>query len=185
MPRIEIKSIPAGQEVIFRNVLNYVAKDDRCFQGYIGASKLCMPAERKEIVDNIQKQIQQLRVFYGKTDKRLGLHCIIAFSKEEMEYLTPWKVLEIGYYISETEFAECMTYFAVHDHTELLHLDMLVIPIKVCTGKMYGCPRAGWSGIELRLREYLLDNMPESAVGGFQTAFEKYRISDEYNDRKD
>lgn len=174
MPRVEVKSISAGQNQIFRNVLNYVAKDTRCIQGYIGAANLYLPRNRNEVVSSIKAQIENMRRFYGQGSTRLGLHCIVAFSEEEAAYLTLLQALEIGYFISETEFAECMTYFAVHDHTGLLHIDMLVIPINVRKGYMYGCGKGGWHAIVFRIQRHLLNYMPESAIGDFQMAFEKY-----------
>lgn len=173
MPRIEIKSIPEGQYPYYENVLNYVSKKDRCVQGYLGATNLYLPQKRRDLIPTLQEEIQRLREFYGQGDRRLGIHFIVNFSPEELSYLSPKQVLEIGYYIAQTEFADCMTYFAVHDHTDLLHLDMLIIPINIHTGRMYSCGRAGWSGIETRLQKYLLNYMPESAVGEFQTAFTK------------
>lgn len=173
MPRIEIKSISEGLYSYYENTLNYVAKKDRCRQGYLGAVNIYLPQKRKDLIPTIREEIRRLREFYGQEDRRLGIHFIVNFSSEELVYLSPIQVLEIGYHIAQTEFTDCMTYFAVHDHTSLLHLDMLIIPINIHTGKMYSCGRAGWSGIETRLQKYLVNYMPESMVGEFQTAFTK------------
>ena len=76
-----------------------------------------------------------MKTFYGKEECRLGLHFEINFAPEELKYLDEWKILGIGYWISETELSDCMTYFAVHDHSEHLHLGMLINPIYISVGK--------------------------------------------------
>lgn len=173
MPRLEIKSIQEGQDTYLRNVLNYVAKWNKCNQGYLGAANLYLPQKKKELIPTIQQQNQELREFYRQENKRLGIHFIVAFSPEEAAYLTHMYVLQIGYFLAQTEFAEYMAYFAVHDHTELLHLDMLINPINIHTGLMFGCNRSGWYGIGSRLQEHLLRYMPEGAIRELQVTFSK------------
>lgn len=174
MPRITVKSIPKNKPWIYENVLNYVAKPDKCNQGYISATELLLPHTREEIVPMIGMQIETARTFYGKNENRLGMHVIIEFSPDELKYLSMLQILAIGHHIAQTEFVGCMTYFAVHDHTENLHLDMLLIPINIREGIMYGCNRAGWNGIETRLLTYLKNFMPEEAVSGFQVSYQEY-----------
>lgn len=64
-----------------------------------------------------------------------------------------------------------MTYFAVHDHTPRLHLDMLIFPVNIHTGRMYACQKLGWNAIELRLQKHLLNYMPQDAIGKFQVCY--------------
>lgn len=171
MPRIEIKSIKAGNYAYYYNTLNYVAKNDRCIQGYISAANLLLPQKRSELVPCISQQVSNARMHYGQEDKRLGIHCVVNFSSEELEYLTAIQILEIGHYLSMTEFPDCMTYFAVHDHSDKLHLDMLIFPLNIHNGRMYGCQKKGWNAIEIRLQKYLLNYMPAEVVGKFQVAY--------------
>lgn len=174
MPRIEVKSIKSDQYMIYKNVLNYVAKDDRCIKGFLGATNLLLTQKRSQLNFAISEQVNQARKFYGQEDRRLGIHVIIAFSEEEVKYLNHMKILEIAYHVANTEFSGCMTYFAVHDHTEHLHIDMLVFPLNIHTGRMYGCQREGWNAIEIRLQDYLQKYMPEEAIGGFQVNYSSY-----------
>lgn len=89
MPRIEVNTIKAGNYAYYFNVLNYVAKDDKCIQGYIGASNLLLPNKRSDIVKYVSHQVEMARMHYGQDDRRLGLHCIFEFTPGELEYLSP------------------------------------------------------------------------------------------------
>lgn len=171
MPRINVKNIEANNYAYYKNALEYVARPDRCSSGYISATELYLPTERKYLVSTVDHQIQKVREYYYKTDKRLGLHLEINFSAEELKYLSARHLLLIGHHVATTEFPRCMTYFAVHDHTNLLHLDMLLVPINVQTGLMYGCNNHGWNAIEMRLRDYLHNFMPEETIGGHQVSY--------------
>lgn len=173
MPRIEVKSIPAGNYAYFYNAIDYVARKDRCACKCIGATNLMLPDKRNKLNSFIESQVTESRAYFKQEDRRLGIRFVINFSEIELKYLNERVILEIGYHVAMTEFAGCMTYFAVHDHSDSLHLDMLIFPLDIRTGKMYGCNRAGWSAIETRLIEYLKNYMPVDAVGGFQTAFTK------------
>ena len=173
MPRIEVKSIPAGNYAYFYNAIDYVARTDKSGCQCIGATNLFLVDKRKELESSIEAQVTEVREYFKQGNRRLGIRFVINFSDTELKYLNERMVLEIGYHVAMTEFAGCMTYFAVHDHTDLLHLDMLIFPVDIRTGKMYGCNIAGWSAIEARLIEYLKNYMPVDAVGGFQTAFTK------------
>ena len=64
-------------------------------------------------------------------------------------------ILQIAYYLAETEHKGCLTYFAVHDNVKCLHIDMLIVPIVLYTGNMYGCNKPGWIKIACNLKEYL------------------------------
>lgn len=159
MPRISIKSV--NSMVHYFNTINYVAKGDKCSQPMIGACNAYLPMMKHDIVPAIREQFDTAREFYGKKECRPGIHFEINFSPEELKYLDRKKILECGYWISETQFTGCMTYFAVHDHSEYMHLDMLINPINIYTGNMYGCNRSGWNAIMNsfidHLKVYILD----------------------------
>lgn len=171
MPRIDVKTIGSAEYAYFNNCINYVAKADHCIKGYIGATNWYLSPYREEHVPLLMKHIENIRNFYGKHDTRLGIHVVVTFSPEEQAYLSRKSVLEIGYYLAQSEFTNCMTYFAVHDNTELIHIDMLIIPIDVYTGKMYACGKAGWNCIELKLKAFLQNYIPKSMIGSFQVAY--------------
>lgn len=171
MPRIDVVSIKKENYVYFENCLNYIAKEDHCIEGYIGATHIYLPMDRNMHVPFIRTQVSTMRSFYQKQNNRLGLHITINFSPEEQGFLNKGMMLQIAYHLAETEFPSCMTYFAVHDNVDLNHIHMLIIPINVYTGYMYGCGKAGWNTIEDKLRKLLKTIMPESVVGGFQVAY--------------
>ena len=171
MPRIDVKKIESKDYNYFDNCINYVAKEGHCINGFIGGTHWYLPPDRNKHVSALMTHIQTIREFYGKYDTRLGIHVVVTFSPEEVIFLNRRSVLEIGYYLAQTEFTNCMTYFAVHDHTDLLHLDMLIIPIDVYTGNMYGCGKAGWNCIMAKLKMFLHNYMPESVMGSFQVAY--------------
>lgn len=174
MPRITVKGIGAEEIKIYNNVANYVSRHDKSIQGLIGATHLYLGEKRNRDISLILQQMLSYRQFYNQVGKRLGIHVIIEFSSEENKYLTSERMLQIGYHIAETEFIGCPTYFAVHDHGAQLHLDMLLIPMDVYTGLMYGCDKSGWRRIEINLIQYLKGIMPEECVGGIQVSFGKY-----------
>ena len=174
MPRINVNTITKGRMDYFMNTINYVARKDRCTEGYLGATNLYLPPKRSDLVPVIMYQIKGLWEFFNKHDVRLGLHVEINLAPSELEYLSKMQVLQIEYFVANAVCADCMTYFSVHDHSELLHIDMLVILIHLDTGLMYGCNKAGWHAIEGRLMEYLQNFMPESAVGEFQVSFDQH-----------
>lgn len=171
MPRIDVKTIEEGNYVYFENCVNYVASAGHCIKGYIGATNMYLPHDRSDHLKAIGLQIEHARSFFRKNNRRLGIHIVFTFSPEETSYLSRRTLLSIAYYIAETKFAGCMTYFAVHDNTELLHIDMLLISINMNTGNMYACSKQGWNKIALNLQSYLKTIMPEDAVGGIQVAY--------------
>lgn len=181
MPRIEVKSIQAGNYAYYHNALAYVARKDKCACKCIGATNLMLPNKRKELEPYIESQVREAREFFKQEDRRLGIRFVINFSESELKYLNERQILGIGYHVAITEFAGCMTYFAVHDHSDSLHLDMLIFPLDITNGRMYGCNRAGWSAIEARLMKYLENFMPVEAVGLFQTAFAKNKSQYRYS----
>lgn len=169
MPRLSIKSVT--EKPHYTNTIKYVANREKCSQPIIGASNVYLPMERKDIVPAIREQFDAVKTFYGKEDCRLGIHFEINLSPEELKYLDAWKILQMGYWISETEFSDCMTYFAVHDHSDYMHLDMLINPINIYNGNMYGCSKAGWNAIGKQLNEYMKNYIPEEKIGKLQIAF--------------
>lgn len=173
MPRICIKSIKENNWSYYDNVLNYVAKKDKCAEPMIGACNVYMPINRKEIVPVIRMQFNEVKHFYEQENHRLGIHFEINFSPEELRYLDRKKILEIGYWISETQFKNHMTYFAVHDHSECLHLDMLINTVNILTGNMYGCGNAGWNAVANEIHEHLKLYVPDETIISRQITFPK------------
>ena len=169
MPRLNVKRIVEIPH--YTNTINYVAKKDKCSKPMYGAYNAYLPMNRSDIVPAIREQFDAAKTFYGKENRRPGIHFEINFAPEELEYLDPHKILTIGYWISETEFTDCMTYFAVHDHTKLWHLDMLINPVLITEGNMYGCNNVGWYGIGSRLCEHLKYYMPEDKIRDLQVSF--------------
>lgn len=171
MPRIDVKSITANNIQYFNNGVKYIAKKDKCDGKHIGATNLYLPEKRKDLERTVKLQMEDIRNHYNKENKRLGIHAVFAFSQEEDQYLTEKQALEIAYRIAEREFQYCPTYFSVHNHTETKHIDMLILPINLQTGNMYGCNRRGWNAIESRLIQDLENFVPKACIGGHQVAY--------------
>ena len=169
MPRISVKTI--SEMAHYVNTIKYVAKKDKCIKPLCGACNVYLPMKRSEIVPVIREQFDMSKDFYGKEEFRLGIHFEINFAPSELTYMDPWTILKVGYWISETEFNGCQTYFAVHDHSKWMHLDMIINPVNIYTGKMYGCGKGGWNAIGYRLCEYLKNFMPEECVNELQIVY--------------
>ena len=58
-----------------------------------------------------------------------------------------------------------MTYFAVHNHTELFHLDMLVFPVNMMNGEIISYGKHSWYYMVSQLAEYLKAFVPIEKVG--------------------
>jgi hypothetical protein len=121
----------------------------------------------EEIVD---RQLWTLRKYHGK-DNRYALHVILAFAPSESKYLDHTKALEIGYYLAQTEFTNCMCYFGVHDHScyegtnqLYLHIDMMLVPFDIFNGKSYDCGKPGWIKIIYDVAAYLQKYVPVSEI---------------------
>ena len=165
MCRIDVRNIMSGNYQYYDNVLKYIAREDHCTNCNIGAAHVLFPQKKKDLLSALRYQIDAVRTFYGKEDNRLGIHLTIAFSADELAFLDADKILDIGYYLSINEFTNCITFFGVHDNTALLHLHMLIIPINIKLGTMYGCNKQGWYAIEKRLRIYMTKYIPEVVLG--------------------
>lgn len=173
MPRIDVKAIGKDNYAYKKNTINYVARNDHCIEGYIGATNLLLDKNRNKNATEVLKQMEEAREFYNQTDTRQGLHVVFTFSPKEAEHLTKKDALKLAYEVAETEFEGCMTYFAVHDNTSLIHIDMLVDPLNVYTGKMYGCHKAGWWSIGNRFIERMKLYVPEEDIGELQIPYGK------------
>lgn len=169
MPRISVKRI--NEKAHYNNTIRYVAKKEKCNKPMYGACNAYLPMKRSDMVTAIREQFDMSKVFYGKEDFRRGIHFEINFAPKELEYLDSQKILMIGYWISEMGFNGCQTYFAVHDHSDWLHLDMMINPVNIYTGMMYGCGKGGWNAIGYSLCEYLKNFMPEECIGELQVVY--------------
>lgn len=171
MPRISVLGVNEGNFSYIENTSKYVAREDKCLDGYIGATNVYLPNNRKKIAGSIVSQMMNVREFHSQMDSRLGIHVIFAFSPDECKYITKADLLSIGYHIAETEFSDCITYFAVHDHTDNLHIDMLIDTVKITDGKMYGCNLAGWRAVGNHLIQTLEEYIPKDKISPVQVSF--------------
>lgn len=170
MPRLQILTKEKPRS--FFNTLNYVARPDKCQQGCYGMTNVYNdPSLSPETV--IENAAWTLRDKYGKIDQRYAMHEILTFSPEECKYLDHKKVLEIGYHMAESAFPDCISFFAVHDHSNLLHLDLMVIPIDLHTGSNYDCGSAGAYHICSDVTSYLEKYVPKDKISKTRIAFGK------------
>lgn len=173
MCRLEVKAIEAGNTKYFENVCNYIAKDCKCEKGYIGATNAYLPTNRSIMVEEISSQMNNDRIYHHQENSRLGLHLTVAFAPSECKSLNRRTILNIGYQLAEKEFPDCTTYFAVHDHSENLHLHMLVGTVKHSDGRMYACGPRGWRSIGHSVADFLKEYVPEEDIAELQFATPK------------
>lgn len=97
----------------------------------------------------------------------------LEFLPSECIYLDAQKIIRIGYQFPCMEFPNCITYFGVHDHSEYLHLDMLLLPIDIYTGNSYGYSQNAWYKFGYDIRELMLQYMPEENISNVQTLYDR------------
>lgn len=162
MPRMQVIMVKSIQHLY--SVVPYVAKSDKCMnQQYVGMCNMLMGE------DNISALLKVNQFLHNDFNKghteRQGIHLIIEFSPEECQFLNQQMILQIGYWMAGTYFTNYVTYFAVHDHTAKLHLDMLVFPVNMITGEIINYGKSTWYDMASQLAEYLKIIIPEEKVG--------------------
>lgn len=162
MPRIQIITVKSVQHL--QAVVLYVARSDKCMNHqYIGMCNMLMGEDNES---ELLKVDQFLHNDFNKCHaKRRGIHLIIEFSPEECQFLNQQVILQIGYWLSATYFANHVTYFAVHNHTELFHLDMLVFPVNMMNGEIINYGKPAWYYMVSQLEEYLKAFVPIEKIG--------------------
>ncbi|MFR0900135.1 MAG: hypothetical protein ACLSG4_11835 [Anaerobutyricum sp.] len=169
MPNLQVVNQVKHDFVAYNNLLYYVARPDRCRNRMIGMTNVFF--DFSEAPKNlVNKQVQRFREYHS-VNSRYAIHIIVCFSPDEVEYLSCNRVLEIGYFLAETEFKDCICFFAVHDHSTYegtnkvyLHLDFMLIPFSIYDGRGYDCGKAGWYKIANDIKEYLKKFMPSSVI---------------------
>ena len=162
MPRIQIITVKNVEHL--KSVVQYVARSDKCMnQQYVGLCNMLIGEDNESV---LWKMDQFLHNEFNKCHtKRRGIHLIIEFSPEECQFLNQQVILQIGYWLTAMYFANYVTYFAVHDHTELFHLDMLVFPVNMITGEIINYGKPTWYYMVSQLAEYLKGFVPIEKIG--------------------
>lgn len=169
MPHLQVVNQVKHNSVAYRNLLNYIARPDKCRNRIIGMTNVLLDFQKtpENLVDD---QVQRFREYHA-VSCRYALHIIVEFSPEEARYLDYNKVLEIGYFLAETEFTNCICYFAVHDHSTYkgtnqvyLHLDFMLIPFNIYDGRGYNCGKSGWFKIANDIKEFMKKYVPPSYI---------------------
>lgn len=155
--------------VAYYNLLNYVRNYDKCQNRYYGTSNVLLLPNRavEESVDFTANKIRKITY----CDVKLAVHLIVEFAPSELEYLDHKKILEAGYFISVYEMPECITFFAVHDHSKHLHLDMMIFPYSIYNGKAYHISKKSFYKIGADIQRYLLKYIPQEKMSKVQTIY--------------
>ena len=167
--RIQFISRVDHNETAYMNLLNYIRHPDKCTGGIFGATNVFIDPNA-----SIEQSVYMTAEYIRKRqscDTKLAVHLIIEFSPSELEYLDENKILETGYVISQLDMAECITFFGVHDHSEHLHLDMMICPYSIYTGKAWHLSKSFLWKIGLDIKEHLIHYMPEEAISKLQTVW--------------
>lgn len=102
MPNLQVVNQVKHDFVAYNNLLYYVARPDRCRNRMIGMTNVFF--DFSEAPKNlVNKQVQRFREYHS-VNSRYAIHIIVCFSPDEVEYLSCNRVLEIGYFLAETEF---------------------------------------------------------------------------------
>ena len=169
MPQLQVVNNVKQNLTAYYNLLNYVARPDKCRNGYYGMTNVYLnPNCNPEML--VDHQNFELRDFHGKNN-RFALHVIVQFAPSESKHLDHQKVLDIAYYIAEHEFPYCICFFGVHDHScyngtdqLFLHIDMMILPFHIITGEGYDCGKPGWFKIGADVASYLQRYVPKEDI---------------------
>ena len=146
MPILQIVDTIRYDTKALYNVINYVAREDKCQCRCIGATNIYL--DQSDIVNTINDHFMKLWEYHCKTKGKFAQHLIIELAPSEVKYLTADSVLCLAYRFAQKEFPNLICYFAVHDHAlyhdehnNLLprfHIDMIVFLLDIFSGRIAG-----------------------------------------------
>ncbi len=167
--RMQLLDRVKKNEKAYYNLLHYVRGYEKCRKGYFGTSNVCV-FPNATVEESVHYTAQKVReITYCNV--KLAMHLIIQFAPSELVYLDHSKVLEIGYFISLYDMPECITFFAVHDHSEHLHLDMMIFPYSIYDGKAYHISKKSLYKIGMDIQKYLLKYVPQKNISQIQPVY--------------
>lgn len=94
----------------FRNLVLYAANGKTGGENECGAQGVLLGD-----ADSMYSQMEEVKKYFRKEDKRQVLHYVLSFSMEEMKYIGTGEALEIGYRVAGYFFTGWQTVFWVHD----------------------------------------------------------------------
>lgn len=170
MPHLQVIEFKKDERKAYRNVLHYVAREDKCRGGIYGMTNVYNDTSRNSY-ENVEEMDRFIREHHGRNGGRRMLHVIVRFSPSESSFLDRKKVLQIAYLVAMKEFPNNVCYFAVHDHSTYLgtdltyyHIDMMILLTDIYTGNIFSCGKKGWYRIVCDISDYLRNIMPKKCV---------------------
>ena len=172
MPYLQVINNVQHNDYALRNLLNYVARKDKCICGLYGVTNVLIPSYEENLPLALKNYNEALRRFHSKGDGRYALHYIFSFAPSESRYFDPQKVLDLGYFIASRAFQNQVCYFSVHNHScyrnmpgqIYYHIDMMVLTVDIMNGVLYSLSKPGGYRILHDLMEYMKKYVPENDI---------------------
>ena len=144
----------------FRNLVLYAVNRETGETNVCGAQAVMLGD-----ADSMYGQMEEVKRYFRKEDKRQALHYVLSFSKGEMEYIGIREALEIGYSVAGYFFTGWQTVFGIHTDTDNLHIHFVVNGTSYEDGRAFDIGPAGLQEIKEYVNvlgwHYYMESLPE------------------------
>lgn len=160
MPVLKAVNKPYKTAQDLKNLINYAVKGKEAADGGYGAQGVL-----KGEAESMYCQMEGVKKYFRKENKRQALHYVLSFSGEEMEYIGIREALEIGY-----AFAGCcclgwQVVFGIHTDTDSLHVHFIVNSTSYENGRAFDMGPAGLQEakeyVKAAVQSYYIRSLPE------------------------
>ncbi len=171
MPRLQVISTERTM-CAFNNLINYIARPDRCINRYFGAVNLYID-DHVHPEPSIRDQIFRVIEMHQAGHKKLTTHLIMTFDDNERQHLTADYLLRLAYDFCLRMLSNCMVYFAIHDNTPKLHIHFMIVPLDIYNGKTWSSGKCGWYLLGNEATRLLEQYIPKDEVDNVHVTYGK------------
>lgn len=155
MPIVKAVNNIYGNKNDLKNLVAYAIKPSKCREGVYGAQGVL-----KSNAENMWRQMQDIKEYYRKTERKQAYHYIVSFDKEEMLHIGLKESLEIGYKVCGF-FHGFQAVFGVHTNEENLHIHLILNPVSYINGKKYTMNKSGLSDLKRHVNNVVMEYIPD------------------------